>query len=340
MADFKQYFTKRSLVTAVEQWKMPQTFFLDSFFRDIKEWSTRIIEINFYDEKRRVAPFITRSGSGQFVEKEGYSKFLYEPPYTKPKMNIEPNDLQEALIDETIYDTGTSIETLRNRILKNLDDMITRREELMAIQTVFNKEVQILNENGTAIQDAITYSRASELEFNGGNWASSSVNPLDDFRDAKRLIGKNSGLTADIAIHGSTNAEKFLNNEKMITMLTAPNLRIGIMEETAKAFGVNYLGTFQGIDHFSYDAYYYNPVTGEEEPMIPATKTVVGSRQSRGIRHYGAIETLNPPFTKSRRFPKFYYEENQDPEVMGIQMHSAPLPAMHQPNAFAIITVA
>lgn len=340
MSDFKQYFSKRSLVTAVEQWKAPQTFFLDSFFREVKEWSTRFVEINFYDEKRRIAPFITRSGSGQFVEKQGYSKFIYEPPYTKPKANIEPNDLQEALIDETIYDDGTSIERLRNVLLKTLDDMITRREELMAIQTVFNKTVQILNENGTQIQDSITYSRESELEFNAADWTSASINPLDDFRTAKRLIGKHTGLTADIAIHGSTNAAAFINNAKILGMLTAPNVNIGQLQETARAFGVNYLGTFQGIDHFSYDAYYFDPVTGTETAMVPATKTVLGSRMSRGIRHYGAIETLNPPFTKARRFPKFYYEENQDPEVMGIQVHSAPLPAMHQPNAFAVLTLA
>lgn len=339
MSDFKAYFTKRALQAAVEQWKEPQTFFLDSFFREIKEYSTRVVEINFFDEKRRIAPFIARNGTGQFVEKQGYTKFLYEPPYVKPKMSIEPNDLQEALIDETIYDEGNSIEKMRNGILKNLDNMITRREELMAIQTIFDKQVDIINENGTAIQDSITYTRDASLEFSAASaWSSSTHNPLIDIRKARRLIGKLTGLNADIAIHGSDNADAFIHNAKIESMLTAPNINIGTLTEMARQMGVNYLGTLAGVDHFAYDAYYFDPITETEKAMIPAGKTLVASRQARGIRHYGAIETLSPPFTRGRRFPKFYTTENQDPEVMGIQLHSAPLPAMHQPNAFAIIS--
>jgi hypothetical protein len=231
--------------------------------------------------------------------------------------------------------------------LKELDDSISRREELMSVQAAFNKSITITDENGNEIDDAITFTRESELEFTASPlWTSSSTcKPLTDIRTAAKLIAKHTGLNPDIAVHGSTNADNFLEATQVQTYLNRNSgYALGSVQMTwigeLESMGAKFIGEIEGVKHFRYDAWYQDPATGTVTSMIPATKTLVGSSQARNIRHYGAIETVEADINlvRARRWPKFYDAKNLDPEVYGVQLHSAPLPVMHQPNAFAVIT--
>lgn len=337
-------FSIRSMIRAVEQWKTPQLFFINMFFKEIATHKTRYVEVNFFDQKRRIAPFIHRESSGQLVENTSYDKFIYEPPYVKPLMAISPTDLQEALIDENAYsetDPGLRLATLRNMKLKELDDMISRREEIMAVQSVFDRSISIVDENGNATQDAITFSATSGHDFSIDWSTPASSTPIEDIRTAQRKIAQRTGLNAQICVHGTTNADNFLKSSDTRELLDNRRIAIGDIRmeriNQAESMGAIYMGTMEGIDHFRYDEWYLDPATDTETALISATKSVLGSDMARSIRHYAMIETLNGPM-QMRRWPKFYDGKDKDPEIYGIQIHSSPLTVTHQPDAFCVMT--
>lgn len=347
--EFDQYKSVRSMLEAIIQWKEPQTFFQRLFFKEIKEHSTQYVEVDFRDETRRVAPFIHREGTGQTYSKTQFEKFIYEPPYIKPRENIEPKDLREVLEGESIHSTNTPGQRfveLRNTILKRLDDSISRREELMAIQAVFDKEIKIVDEDANEIADRITFTRASELDFSASTvWSDvSNAKPLQDVRKARRLITKRSGMNGNIAVMGRDAADEFLEVTSVQNVLDNRRMEMGSIRMQAiaelESMGATWVGQVDGVDYFRYDVYYLDPITKTELEMIPPGKVAIGSTEARNVRHYGSIDTLEAASgsVKARRFPKFYDSKDQDPEVYGIQIHSAPLPVTHQPNAFAVIT--
>ena len=349
--EFKNLFSVRELIRPVEQWKTPQYALLRLFFREEQTHPTPYVEINFMDQPRAVAPYVHRRGSGQTLDKTGYKKFAYEPPYIKPRKNIEPGDLWEAMQTEHAYSErspGQRLVELRNQKLMELEHSIQRREELQARDALFDGEIKILDDAGNELGDTIEFPRDADMTFEASPaWNSSGADPLEDLREAERRGKQRTGLSLRVVVMGRNAAKEFLNNEKVQNLLDNRRMEFGQismerMEQMAE-YGVTYIGNVDGFEIWRYDEWYLDPQDGEEKELIPENKVLVGAARARTIRHYGAIETLDAAalqggMQRARRWPQVYLPENQDPQVIGLQLHSAPLMVPHQPNAFAVIT--
>ena len=341
---FNTLTTPRDLMAAVEQFHEPQTWFLNTFFREVQLHSTRHVEIHHSDEDRTLAPFISRSGTGQEVDKKGFEPFLWEPPYMKPRVTIEPRDLQEIAIGENAYmqqNTNKKLIRFRNEQLLKLNRMIERREELMAIQAVYDKSILIVDENNVEIASPINFVRESELESGVTTaWATSATaTPIGDIDTKIELITKHTGLSSDIVVLGTTSANELVKTSEFKDYASTSIFDVATLEtqRSAQQMGLRLITKIGGLNYYRYDAWYKHPTTGVVTAMIPANKCLIASTGGKQVRHYGAIEIMVGN-QKAKRFTKFYDDTDKDPESFGLQMHSAPLPAMHQPNAFAILT--
>jgi hypothetical protein len=226
-----------------------------------------------------------------------------------------------------------------------LEHMIQRREELMAKQALFDKAIQIVNENGDSIGETITFTRASELDYSASIlWSSATTaKPVDDIDESVKLIQKYTGLGNIIAVHGTESARAFRNTDQVKNYLDNRRYEIGSVftekQTQADQMGVIYFATINGVDHYEYNEWYLD-TNGTLQELIPTNKCLVGSTMARSIVHYGAIETANTEsmIVRGRRVPQYYPPRDQDPPVYGLQLHSAPLTATHQPDAFSVIT--
>jgi hypothetical protein len=342
MAEFDALLDTREMVAAVEQLKEPETFFLDTFAQEMQVHETKLIEIDLYDEDRLIAPFTLRRAEGQNVELKGFDKFIFEPPYSKPRITITPSDLDQVQPGELAQMQGGNVMSNRfiylvNKIFRKLNGMLDRTEELMLIQALFNRETLVWDEEKNELAASIKYTADSSLNTQVSTlWDNSAADCLRDIQVKRKIINKLTGLNANVAILGSDAADEFEDNAKVQRLLDNRRFEIGEWVGERSAKGGQYLGTLKGIDYWRVDEWYKDPVTGVETEKVPAKKVLLGSTDARVIRHRARIESFQA-LGRIAQYPKAWSQD--DPESYTIQLHRAMLPAVHQPNAFAAFTV-
>lgn len=335
----------RTMLEALEELRTPNTFLLRKFFSAQRECPTKSVDIDIYKGKRRVAAYVNRRSQGQVIDRAGYSTYTYDPPYVKPKMITNVEDLLVRQPGEIVY-SGNQNAASRAAIqlgkdLAELDGIITRAEELQAKQALFDGKVEILDKDGKEIVADIDFQRTAshtvDLTATGQvSWDESGSIPLEDIRTWKRLIAKDAGVGADICILGSDAADEFLKNEDVRQKLDNRRMDIGNLVMEAQELGVTLLGVIEGVAYYAYDEWYVDPATGTETELVPAKKALLGSTKARCERVYGVIEDAEGVFAVAR-FPKTWTEN--DPSVRILQLHSAPLCVPVQVDGFVVATV-
>lgn len=345
MAEFNALLDSRTMVAAVEQLKEPETFFLDTFAREMQIHQTKLIEIDLYDEDRLIAPFTLRRAEGQNVELKGFKKFIFEPPYSKPRITITPSDLDQVQPGELAQLTGGGTEmaarfvTLVNKAFRKLSGMMDRTEELMLIQAFFDRLTKVWDEEKKELLGEISYSSDNTSTLDTAvsvKWDNSASDPIRDIQAKRSLINKYTGLNADTIIMGSDAADEFEDNVSVQRRLDNRRMEIGDWVGERSAKGGQYLGNIKGIDYWRVDQFFRDPLTGAEGAMVPAKKVLLGSTDARVIRHRARIESFQA-LGAIAQYPKAWSQD--DPESYTVQLHRAMLPAVHQPDAFAAFAV-
>jgi len=337
-------FDTRVKLRALEELFPARTFFRDTFFTNTQLADGLHVDVDVYKGKRRTAAYVNPLAEGQIISRNGYTTSTYDPPYLKPKRPTTAKDLMTRLPGEIIYQGDMTAEDRAREILMKdlteLDDYITRAEELQATQGMINGAVTITD--GNQINFGMS---ASHLITLTGNdlWSNVSGSPishplilLDGWR---KLIMKDCGLTPDILIMGSNSLEAFINHPdvKGSGGLTPIKITLGQIEPKLLPDGVIYWGYMNslGCDVYTYDEWYRDE-NDVEQPMVPLNQVIMASTRARFNRCYGAIQDLNAMFAVAR-FPKSWITD--DPSVRWVQMQSAPLLVPVQIDAIVSATV-
>ena len=331
-------FNTRTMLAALEQMKRPKKFLLDTFFRETVTSDTKSVDIDIVKGKRRLAAFVNPVIAGKPVEKRGYSTNTYAPPYIKPKMITTAAELLDRLPGEILYAGAMSpqdramIQLGKN--LAELDEMITRREEWMAAQVLQTGSVSVV---GEGVNDVVSFGMSGThiITLTGDDlWSASTGTPMDDLRTWKRLVTKDSGLSPDTIVMGTAAVDAFLKHADVRNALDNRRIQLGQIDPTVfSALGVTYYGRLNeiGADLYSYEEYYYDEDTSADVAMVDTKKVIMGSTQAYTRRQYGAIRDLEATASVPR-FPKSWI--SKDPSGRIVQVQSAPLPSLHQSDAF------
>ena len=336
-------FDTRTMLAALEQMLPPKTFLRDTFFSAVETSNTKYVDIDIMKGKRRLAPFVAPVHEGKVVERIGWTTNTYQPPYVKPKMVTTAQDFLKRNMGDTIYGAAESAMQRAaaqvGRDLRELDEIITRREEWMASQLLQTGQVRCL---GEGIDQTINFGMDAShiITLSGTDLWSDTTNatPLQDLRAWRRLILKDSGRAATDVVMGTDAIDAFLAHPNVSGKLDTRRIDLGMIDPREMAPGVLYYGRIKdvNVDLWVYDEWYIDPATGVETPMIDTKKIIMGDRNARTARHYGAIQDLKANAAVPR-FPKSWEEE--DPSQRFIMVQSAPLLALHQVDAFAVVQV-
>ncbi len=334
----------RELVGVLEQNLPPSLFFLSTFFRREKLSMARTVEIDIIKGKRKVAPYSRPMSEGRIMDNRGFSTNQYQPPYMKPLKTLSPSDLGKRLPGNTVYDQSNSPAALASRSIgEKLGEMevgISRAEEIQAAQALQTGKVTIDGDGYNNVQiDFLMNSTHLPTRSGTTRWNVSTGTPLDDIKSWQEdLILADSGLHAGVLIFGKNAWAAFKAREfgvgKTFDMMKVNNGEINPQQLSP---GVIYLGFLkeQGVDMYLYNDY-YEDANGDTQPMMHPDKVLMGSVDALCVRHYGMIEDFdaNGIF---KRFPKSWFTKN--PSALFVQLQSAPLMALHQPDAFVCATV-
>lgn len=334
-------FSTRTMLAALDQAVKPKTFLLTTFFPGLRQFDTKHVDIDIIKGKRRLAPFVSPRMQGKVVEKLGYSTNTYAPPYIKPKMATTAYEILNRAAGEIVYqDNASPAQRAATRVgeeLAELEAMIVRREEWMAAQVLNTGQVSVV---GDGVDDVIDFQFPADHKViltGTALWTDANSKPLDDFRQWRRKVIKDSGISPTLAIFGADVIDAFLNHDDVKNLLDTRRVDLGMIDPQILPEGVTYYGYIKdvGLDIYGYDEWYLDD-NGDEQPMMPVDKILLGSTRTRNSRLYGAIQDLDAgaDFAVSR-YPKSWTEK--DPSMRFVMLQSAPLVALLQPDAFMSI---
>lgn len=327
-------FQPRVMLDAVMQMKPPERFVLNTFFSTVKTFDTLTVDIDIFKDKRRISPFSNPLDEGKVVDAIGYKTRNYKPGYCKPKMRTTAQDLLKRQPGQHLYapvDPQARAAAKLGEDLAHLDDMIARREEWMALRALQDGEVTI---------DGDGDSRTIDFDFDAGHiealtgtdaWDDAASDPIKDLLTWRRIVGRDSGIFPTDVIMGNDAAESFRNHAKVQALFDKFNIFPGEIRIAAQGNVISYgFIAILGMNVYTINEFFIDPDDDTEKEMVDAKNVILLSRNARMARYYGAIQVVEG-LVGVPRFPMSW--ETKDPSARWVQLHSAPLPTIEQPDA-------
>lgn len=339
----------RSMAGAYDK-RMPVTTFLrDRFFPFARTFPTEHIDVDFRKGTQAVAPFVAPNVGGINMERIGYQTRTYTPPRTAPERPISKEILQPRLPGETIHTSMTPEERqdyYLQQDAQELDDMISRREEVMVAQLLTTGTINVrgyLDESKTNyIDDDIDFQFTNTISCTGSDrWSQSTSKKLDDLQEACEVVRK-AGYNPQHAILGKdawgylkadTNFQQIFDIRNFDFGQIAPQLNL------VSGNGYVFLGYLRdpGLFLWQYVAWYLND-NGRLTPYIPDDIVVVAP-EGIGEMCYGAVTQLEEDKRyhtyEGTRVPKIIADVKND--VMTYRLTSRPLPKPFDVDSWAVI---
>lgn len=341
-------YSTHTLLMAVEQLTPPTTFLRDRYFPTNEAtdvFSTDDVLIEYRDGDRKVAPFVAPRKGGVTMLRQGSYMERYTPPRIAPRRVLTLDDLKKRGFGEALFTQMTPEQRQLTMVLKDiseLDAMITRREEVMAAETMLKNGCVMKH-----IADDHTKGDDMEIRFYSESsnpstytpttkWGTTGAKIIDDIHAMIQMLTKN-GLAATDLIVAPDVAAIMLNDETILKLLDIRNYNIGMVEPIALPNGVarimrlNVYGRM--IDVFCYDEQYENE-DGDLTPFIPAGNVVL-TAPNAGRTLRGAVSQVEQADGElhtytGARVPKYIADANGNTRT--ITLTACPLLVPNQKN--------
>lgn len=331
----------RVLVGVVSNMPRPKTFILDNFFPTISQSTAESILFDVVEGKRRLAPFVSPQVAGQVVQSQGYRTDSFTPAYVKDKRVLNPGRAIKRLAGETI---GGSMSPEQRKMvllkseLQDQVDMLVRRQEAMAMESLVTSKITVTGENyPTKIVDFKRKADLTRVLADAARWGEVGVDAIDELEKYCAEVFRASGVApTDVLLSPESwalvkKSERFKEAIDLNKRGGDSVAQLGIVIVD----GVALVATMGAVRLWVYNDFYEDD-DGNEVAMLPAYGVLILSRGVQGVRHYGAILD-DEALQAMEYFPKSWVQ--QDPSVRFLLLQSAPLPVPYRINAAMYVQV-
>lgn len=339
-------FSTHILNRVVEQLDRPSSFLLDTFFKSIQTEDSEEIHFDIDQSKPRLVPFVSPLVEGKVVDAAGFETRSFKPAYVKDKRRFDPNAPLKRQIGETIGGNLKPMdrrEAALNRALNDQVENLTRREEVMAAESLRTGKITVSGENyPTQIIDFQRDNSLTQVLTGETRWGEAGVKVLDNIEDWAGLIQMKSGAAARTVVMDPL-AWRLLKNDAQVERLldirrgTASTLMVDPMVRDQGNDKARYAGSVGDFDFWVYNDSYVDDEGNSCNVLPPYTVLLASPTLLEGTRCYGVIQDEKASFRANRYFVKSWLEE--DPAVRWLLMQSAPLIVPYRPNATFCATV-
>lgn len=333
-------FSTGVLGRVVSELPAPAPFFLNSFFRAIQTETSEEIHFDIESGRRRLAPFVSPIVAGQVVRSKGYQTKTFTPAYVKDKRPFDSSRPFKRAIGERIGGEMSPMQRLQAALasdLKDQIDMVTRRQEVMAIEALRTGKTIVVGDNYPEVE--VNFGRDVSLTVSltsGDRWGETGVSPLANVRTWSMNITKLSGAAANVVVMDVKAYDLFVADpavQKLLDRFRGSDMLV----PTVVGEGGRYMGSIGEFDIWVHAGWYEHPTTGALTPFLPDHTVIITSADLEGTRCYGAIKDEEAGFQALPYFPKSWVEK--DPAMRVLLMQSAPLPVPYRVNASMCATV-
>ncbi len=335
-------YTTRRLIQAIEGINPADSFLRDRYFpsngtADIFNHEKVLCE--YKDGDLRLAPVILQRSGGVALSRAATRMYEYEPPEIRPKRTITLDMVSARGFGEALYGDKSPQQRAQIMIMQDLlelDNSITRTEEMMAASTLLNNGCVL-----KAVGDDSGKTEEYEVRFYDGDtnpalyvpvkkWDDPTSDILGDLNAMASMLTRK-GLQASDYVCAPDVADAVLNNDGVQAMLDNRRIEIGEAAPRLESPGaavvcqLNVRGRIISI--ISYDQVYADPASGAIEQYIPSGCGVMTAPRA-GHTVYGAVTQVEQSdgemhtYAKAR-VPKYLADANSD--VRELRVTSRPL---------------
>lgn len=329
----------RTMLALVERMATPKTYLRDTFFKNRPTSQTDIVDVEFRQGHRKLAPFVHEKIGGKVVENTGYQTKTFRPPLVAPDKITTAFDLAKKAAGENIYSAKTPQERAAEKLVRDLvelDEMITRREEAMCSQALFDGKIDVI---GEGVNHVIEFGFTNRETLSGTNrWSdATSSNPYGDLKRWVRQVQIKGMVNPDVVVMSSDVVDTFIQHPKIKELLNIRNLFVGEVKAQAELpNGVSYVGTLSGLglDIYEYNEWYLddftdpdNPIT---KPLVPEGTVTLLSTGAQYDLAYAAITLIGEDgqFTtyEAERVPDQWTAKRPDRQFLSLSSKPLPIP--------------
>lgn len=331
-------YTPRYLAEVVRLAPPIHTYFLDTFFTNVKTFTTERVDIDLVKGDRRMAAFVHPRLGAQVLKANGYQTESYKPPLINPYDETTAERLMERLPGEEMYSGMTPAQRAAQKLTEEynrLNDATTRREEWMAAQAIVTGQIPIV---GVGVNEVIDFGFTNKKTLKGdAQWGKSGAKILDNLQDWTDEILINGFTNVDRVILGKTAVRAFLNDAKIQELLDNRRYNLGEINPRDLPNGVKYYGHLYSpnIDIYSYGEVFLDDWTDPKDPklkpLVPDNKAILISGNANFMRAYGACTYIDDTSrqwvtAQSARVLRSYIEHHPDRRMLELQAHPLPIP--------------
>nr|DAK04130.1 MAG TPA: major capsid protein [Caudoviricetes sp.] len=281
-------------------------------------FNTDDVLVDYRDGSKKAAPFVVPTVGGKIIDRSAFTTDRYTPPLIAPQRTLSIDDLKKRGFGEAIFNNVAPADrealiTLRD--LRELDEMTTRREEIMAAETLINSKCVMKQWDGS------NYDTTETIQFYSGGsnpyqytpakgWDTSEGVILQDLNQMVLMLTRK-GLPAEELVVSGDVADAIINNTAIQKLLDNNRMNLGGIAPLELPEGAAHIGTLnvfgKMIKIISYVETYEND-EGTVTPYIP-DGTVILTAPGAGRGLYGAVTQLEYDGAfysyTGRRVPKY-----------------------------------
>ena len=338
-------FAPATLDIAVKQLPPTPSFLRDKFFKRVQLEPTKKIIFDVYKGKRRVAPFVSENNKSPVAEKIGYSTNESTAPLVSVKDVTNIEDIMKRTAGETLINSGISPDeralTLLAQTMTDFDEMITRREEVMCAQALFEGKINVIGEDVNYTVDfGLTNKGTASVLWDA---ESSTADPIKDLKAWASQCAIKGYRTPDTCVMSRNAYNAFVDRCLALGYFDQKNfIDVSIKPERLEG-GVTYAGRLldPSLEIYIYEEWYVddwtNPDSPVEKPFIPKGHILLGSTSAKFTFYYGCL-TFTDPITKAfrtimnKRGADSWVQK--DPDARMFKLCARPLPVPQEVDAW------
>lgn len=340
-----------TLAAMVRQIPDTPRFLKDMFFKKrVKEPTTRV-SFDVYKGKRRVAPYVSPRGKTPVAQKIGYTTNEADTPLVAVKDVTTIEDVLKRMPGEVLMNSGTSpqergLEMLA-RTMQDYDDQISRREEIMCAEALFEGIIHVRGEDVSYdIDFGLTNKGTASVLW---DTAESKADPIADMQKWAQECMIRGYKTPNVCIMSQNAYDAFIqrcialgytNQWHLLNLESQPQLL---------ADGVYYAGRLRMPDLriYVYNQYYLDdwtdPDAPEEKNIVPKGKILIASENMLSTLFYGVLAYSDPVTSTitsvmAERGADSWIEK--DPDRRYFRLQGRPLPVPQEIDSWYVATVA
>ena len=311
MDPFNTYF----LQAAIEELPIEHTFFRDRYFPtdlEMDVFGTSRVLVDYREGGQKVAPFVLPRIGAIPVTRDGFSVYDLEPMNIAVSLPLTIDNLIKRGFGESLMSRATPADRARRMIVEDLAElnrMVGRSEELLAIDTILNNGSTMFHRTDSAdigenvevkfydgVNNPALYTPASTWTHStksGETWTKGSW-----YTDICAMVraGRQRGVIFSDLVVSNDVANFLLDDGWFLSVLDNRRILLGDVDPNLVDLDVHEIGTFnfEGVSlRILVHIGVYEDASGNTVSFLP-NETVITIAPNIGRGLYGGVTLMNP----------------------------------------------